>query len=51
MPFVLPHRRYGRSWTLVLDSAAPGRATGPDTLAGGQRQVHSRSLVVLRRTG
>jgi glycogen operon protein len=51
MPFVLPGRRYGRSWSLVLDSAAPGRAAGPDTLAGGQRQVHSRSLVVLRRTG
>jgi glycogen operon protein len=49
MTFKLPARDWGRDWTKVLDTAEEGLEESEQTYrAGGEIQVQSRSLVVMR---
>ncbi|MFJ2370855.1 glycogen debranching protein GlgX [Microbacterium sp. NPDC087665] len=45
---VLPDRRYGERWHIVVDTAGE-KANGPSTAAGTQLVLESRSLLVLQQ--
>jgi glycogen operon protein len=49
--FTLPSKRFGATWEVVIDTAAPEEQQGSRTLTAGERLtlVH-RSLVLARRT-
>jgi isoamylase len=49
IPFTLPEEKYGQSWEVVLDTAAPLVVDRPTSKADEPVDVESRSLLVLRR--
>jgi hypothetical protein len=46
---VLPSERYGKSWTLVIDTADPSRRDENPLHADDRVDVTARSINVLRR--
>jgi isoamylase len=47
--FTIPEEKYGRSWEIVLDTAAPLLEDRSSSKAGEPVDVEARSLLVLRR--